>query len=138
MPEQLLARGRDEVTLHGGLVVEVSDTGIGIPADALSRIFLPFEQGDSSIHRHYGGHGLGLSIAHTLVKAHGGTLEAASEGLDEGAKFIARFQVHDSASKKATPVDLSRATNTDGSAPSAAERAAMQVAKVNGPITQRL
>ena len=74
----------------------MSDTGIGIPADALSRIFSPFEQGDWSIHRRYGGLGLGLSIAHTLTKAHGGTLEAASEGLDKGAKFTARFKIDDS------------------------------------------
>ena len=80
----------------GKLVIEVSDTGIGIPADALSRIFSPFEQGDSSINRRYGGLGLGLSIARTLIKAHGGTLEAASEGLDKGAKFTARFKIDDS------------------------------------------
>jgi signal transduction histidine kinase len=80
----------------GKLVIEVSDTGIGISADALSRIFSPFEQGDSSIHRRYGGLGLGLSIARTLIKAHGGTLEAASEGLDKGAKFTARFKIDDS------------------------------------------
>ena len=79
----------------GKLVIEVSDTGIGIPADALSRIFSPFEQGDCSIHQHYGGLGLGLSIARTLTKAHGGTLEAASEGLDKGAKFTARFKIND-------------------------------------------
>ncbi|MEY2602427.1 MAG: hypothetical protein QOH31_185 [Verrucomicrobiota bacterium] len=78
------------------LVIEVSDTGIGIPADALSRIFSPFEQGDWSIHRRYGGLGLGLSIARTLIKAHGGTLEAASEGLDKGATFTARFKIVDS------------------------------------------
>src|SRR4029450_5762497 len=83
----------------GKLVIEVSDTGIGIPADALSRIFSPFEQGDSSINRHYGGLGLGLSIAGTLIKAHGGTLEAASEGLDKGAKFTARFKIDDLATE---------------------------------------
>jgi signal transduction histidine kinase len=75
------------------LVIEVSDTGIGIPADALSRIFSPFDQGDSSIHRRYGGLGLGLSIARTLTKAHGGTLEATSEGIEKGAKFTARFKI---------------------------------------------
>ena len=75
----------------GKLVIEVSDTGIGIPADALSRIFSPFEQGDSSIHPRYGGLGLGLSIARTLMKAHGGTLEVESEGSGKGAKFTARF-----------------------------------------------
>jgi len=78
------------------LVIEVSDTGIGIPADALSRIFAPFEQGDSSIHPRYGGLGLGLSIARTLMKAHGGTLEAESEGSGQGAKFTARFKIDDS------------------------------------------
>jgi len=82
----------------GKLVIEVSDTGIGIPADALSRIFSPFEQGDSSIHSRFGGLGLGLSIAHTLTKAHGGTLEVESEGLDKGAKFTARFKIDDSLS----------------------------------------
>jgi CheY-like chemotaxis protein/two-component sensor histidine kinase len=75
------------------LVIEVSDSGIGIRPDALSRIFSPFEQGDASIHSRYGGLGLGLSIAHTLMNAHGGTLEAASEGLNRGAKFTARFQL---------------------------------------------
>ena len=83
----------------GSLVVEVSDTGIGIPGDALSRIFSPFEQADSSIHRRYGGLGLGLSIARTLIKAHGGTLEAESEGSGRGAKFTARFKVDDSATE---------------------------------------
>jgi PAS domain S-box-containing protein len=78
------------------LVIEVSDTGIGIPADALSRIFSPFEQGDSSIHPRYGGLGLGLSIARTLMKAHGGTLEAESEGSGQGAKFTARFKIDES------------------------------------------
>jgi signal transduction histidine kinase len=83
---------------NGKLVIEVSDTGIGIPADALSRIFSPFEQGDSSIHPRYGGLGLGLSIARTLIKAHGGTLEVESEGSGRGAKFTARFKVDDSLS----------------------------------------
>jgi K+-sensing histidine kinase KdpD len=63
------------------------------------QIFSPFEQGDWYIHQHYGGLGLGLSIARTLTKAHGGTLEAASEGLDKGAKFTARFKIADSATK---------------------------------------
>jgi signal transduction histidine kinase len=78
------------------LVIEVSDTGIGIPAAALSRIFSPFEQADSSIHPRFGGLGLGLSIARTLMKAHGGTLEAESEGSGQGAKFTARFKIDES------------------------------------------
>ena len=78
------------------LLIEVSDTGIGIPHSALSRIFSPFEQADSSIHPRFGGLGLGLAIAHSLIEAHGGSLEAASEGANRGAKFTARFKVDDS------------------------------------------
>jgi PAS domain S-box-containing protein len=102
----------------GKLVIEVSDTGIGISADALSRIFSPFEQGDSSIHPRYGGLGLGLSIARTLTKAHGGTLEVESEGPGQGAKFTARFKIEDSASGKATQADAQSASNIDRSGPS--------------------
>jgi PAS domain S-box-containing protein len=103
----------------GKLVIEVSDTGIGIPADALSRIFSPFEQGDSAIHLRYGGLGLGLSIARTLTKAHGGTLEVESEGLGQGAKITARFKIDDSASGEAGQSDAPSAANTDRSVPSA-------------------
>jgi PAS domain S-box-containing protein len=76
-----------------GLIVEISDTGIGISPEALERIFLPFERGDSTIHSRFGGLGLGLSIARSLMKAHGATLEATSDGMGEGAKFVARFCV---------------------------------------------
>jgi PAS domain S-box-containing protein len=103
----------------GKLVIEVSDTGIGIPADAFSRIFSPFEQGDSSIHSRYGGLGLGLSIARTLTKAHGGSLEVASEGRGRGAKFTARFQIGGSVSGKATPADIPNDANSERSAASA-------------------
>ena len=81
----------------GELVIEVSDTGIGISAEALRRIFSPFEQGDSSIHPRFGGLGLGLSIARTLTAAHAGTLEVKSDGLGKGANFTLRFKVDDSA-----------------------------------------
>ncbi len=78
------------------LLVEVRDTGIGMPASALARIFSPFVQGDSSIHPRFGGLGLGLAISRSLIEAHGGTLEATSAGLGRGAKFTARFKVDDS------------------------------------------
>src|ERR1700730_3979387 len=103
----------------GKLVIEVIDTGIGIPADAFSRIFSPFEQGDSSIHARYGGLGLGLSIARTLTKAHGGSLEVESEGRGRGAKFTARFQISGSVSGTAMPADIPNDANTERSAASA-------------------
>lgn len=65
---------------HGDqLRVQIRDTGVGIPADRLERIFEPFEQADGSSGRRYGGAGLGLSIARQLVVAHGGTLTVLSE-----------------------------------------------------------
>ena len=113
----------------GELVVEVSDTGVGIPADALSRIFSPFEQGDSSTHSRYGGLGLGLSIARTLTTAHGGTLEVESEGLGQGAKFTARFKTDNSLSDLSDPDPL----QLDRSPLSGAEpSAALSVNSTNG------
>lgn len=79
-----------------GLIVAISDTGIGISPEALERIFSPFERGDSTIYSRFGGLGLGLSIARSLMKAHGATLEATSDGPGTGAKFVARFRVDDS------------------------------------------
>ena len=69
------------------LVIEVADTGIGIEPDALSRIFDPFQQGETTITRKYGGLGLGLAIGRGIVEAHGGTLDAESDGTGRGATF---------------------------------------------------
>ena len=67
----------------GRVAIEIADTGTGIEPQELARIFRPFEQ---ATHRK-GGLGLGLSIARSLVEAHGGTLSARSGGAGQGAVF---------------------------------------------------
>ncbi len=70
------------------LTIIVGDTGIGIEPEILERIFDPFEQGDRSFQRRFGGLGLGLAISKSLAQAHGGTLAVASEGRDRGSTFV--------------------------------------------------
>ncbi len=71
----------------GALQVQVCDTGIGIDAELLPRLFNAFEQGERAVTRRYGGLGLGLSISKALVEMHHGTLTVASEGAGRGATF---------------------------------------------------
>lgn len=80
-------RGRISVGIRGQildaqmlwLTCTVQDTGIGIPADRLQRMFDAFQQADTSTSRRYGGTGLGLSIARTLAEHMGGHLHAQSQ-----------------------------------------------------------
>jgi CheY-like chemotaxis protein len=73
------------------LLIEVSDNGIGIEADALERIFDSAEMGGISATRRYGGLGLGLTLSRSIVEQHGGEISARSAGPGKGATFTIRM-----------------------------------------------
>jgi signal transduction histidine kinase/CheY-like chemotaxis protein len=73
--------------------LSVSDTGEGIDAAVLPRIFDPFEQGDATTTRRHQGLGLGLAIVRQLVELHGGTIRAESDGKGQGATFTVDLPV---------------------------------------------
>ncbi len=73
------------------VVIRVRDTGIGIPAVLLPRIFAMFTQADRSLERSRGGLGLGLTLARSLVQMHGGTIEAHSAGPGQGSELVVRL-----------------------------------------------
>jgi len=71
--------------------IVVSDTGAGIAPEHLPHIFERFYRADEARDRVHGGAGIGLSIAKSIVEAHGGELTAESDGLGEGAAFTVRL-----------------------------------------------
>ncbi len=88
--------GTVKLTAHeagADVVIVCEDTGIGIPADLLPRVFDPFVQGTRGIDRRQGGLGLGLAVARSLVEQHGGTITAFSDGHGCGSRFVVRLPV---------------------------------------------
>jgi signal transduction histidine kinase len=98
-----------------GLVrIDVEDTGAGIAADVLPRIFNAFEQGGSCVTRHFGGLGLGLAIARAIVTQHGGSINVASDGPGTGARFTVRLP------RVAAPASAATVGQSPGPAPARA------------------
>jgi CheY-like chemotaxis protein len=95
-------RSGDEVAIR------VSDTGIGMSADLLPRVFDLFVQADRGADRALGGLGIGLTVVKRLVEMHGGTIVAHSEGLGRGSEFVVRLTCLPSASPVLPERDESR------------------------------
>ncbi len=90
--------GQGNITLslaleNDNLLFQVSDTGIGMSQEQLSRLFCAFDQGDSSTTRKYGGTGLGLVITRRIVEMMGGEVKGSST-LNIGSEFTIRVPYH--------------------------------------------
>jgi len=75
---------------HNQIIIRVTDTGIGLTAEELGRIFKPFSQGDHAVslgNHSFGGLGLGLTITQKLLELHSGRIQVQSAGRDQGAIF---------------------------------------------------
>ncbi|HEY8062566.1 MAG TPA: ATP-binding protein, partial [Gemmatimonadales bacterium] len=77
----------------GEVVVVVRDSGMGIPAKMLERIFEMFVQVDGSLERAQGGLGIGLQLVKRIVEMHGGSVVAESPGAGKGSQFTVRLPV---------------------------------------------
>jgi signal transduction histidine kinase/DNA-binding response OmpR family regulator len=75
----------------GEAVLRVQDSGVGIPADLLPRVFDLFVQGTGSLDRAQGGLGVGLTLVRRLVELHRGTVKASSAGPGQGSVFTVRL-----------------------------------------------
>jgi signal transduction histidine kinase len=88
--------GRVDVVIESAtehIEVRVVDTGQGISPDLLPHVFERFRQAADATTRRHTGLGLGLSIARHLVELHGGTVQAASPGVGQGATFTVRLPI---------------------------------------------
>ena len=98
--------GEGAVTVSGrisaaDIIIDISDTGIGMTSDHLERVFEPFEQADVSTTRRFGGTGLGLAICRSLCRLMGGDITLRS-AVGEGSTFTVRL-----------PVDVTRPSAVD-------------------------
>ena len=93
----------------GAALVTVADTGAGIEADLLGRLFQPFVQGERTLVRSSGGLGLGLALVKGLAELHGGAVSARSDGPGRGAEFVVRLPL-----RKAAPTALAEVAAAGG------------------------
>lgn len=103
--------GNIKLTMEGdkqSVIVRVRDNGIGIVPELLHSIFGVFVQAPQEIDRQYGGLGVGLTLAKTLVELHQGSIIAESDGLGRGSEFTVTLPRAESSSCISVPVPESR------------------------------
>ena len=119
--------------------IDVSDTGIGIPAEKLEQIFESFVQVNSSFNRSYGGSGLGLAISRRLVELMGGQISARSE-LGRGSTFTIQLPLRIAPAIELSAAESAECPASDRSA--GAENSEKKVLRIllaeDDPIIQRL
>ncbi len=90
------ARGVLRISTHNdvrhNIIIDFTDTGIGITPDLQPRIFEAFEQGGKGVTNRYGGLGLGLAISKRVIDLHGGKISVQSEGQGKGATFTIKLK----------------------------------------------
>ncbi|MDI1480237.1 ATP-binding protein [Polyangium sp. y55x31] len=96
------------------VTIAVSDTGIGMDAAMLGRLFETFSQADRSLDRSRGGLGLGLAVVKGLVELHGGAVEAHSAGLGKGSTLCVRLPLSTEAALGAATTSAPQPRQTDG------------------------
>ena len=105
----------DIVPNEGSILVAVTDSGVGIPAEFVPFVFQRFRQADQTATRAHGGLGLGLAIVKHLVELHGGTVTAASAGPRHGARFEVRLPALEPTAASLEPTAVhSDAVSLDG------------------------
>ena len=96
-------------------VMRVRDTGVGIPADHLDKVFELFGQAAGSLDRSQGGLGIGLTVVRLIAELHGGRAQVFSEGVGQGTEAVVHLPLHDEravTAKAPSPAVAPRATST--------------------------
>ena len=121
------------------LLVEVADSGIGIPPDRIARLFKPFSQADSSTTRRFGGTGLGLAICKRLAELLGGTVSLVKSSPKGSVFALELVLVSMPAGLKTEPAPLIRASEVTGTRKGDNQRLlVVEDNAVNRMLTQRM
>jgi len=99
------------------LAITIGDNGAGIGPEFITHVFERFRQADASMTRSHGGLGLGLSIVKHLVEQHGGTVQAESAGVGQGARFTIELPLAKSSATAAPHANQARSAPDMHAAP---------------------